>query len=145
MVQNYSKISTRVCTLTNPLQHLLERIRYEALDGHECSVSIGRRPITNFRFANDIVVNEEEKEEADILVDRLDTTTTRYKIEIGPDNTKVMTNNPNGFQRNIKINGQRLEEVENFKVKTQATIRNRHNQIPHPALKTKREITKYIN
>ena len=25
------------------------------------------------------------------------------------------------------------------------TIRNRYNQIPHPALKTKREITKYIN
>ena len=28
--------------------------------------------------------------------------------------TKVMTNNPNGFQTEIKINGQRLEEVENF-------------------------------
>ena len=24
-------------------------------------------------------------------------------------------------------------------------IRNRHNQIPHPALETKKEITKYIN
>ena len=29
--------------------------------------------------------------------------------------TKVMTNNPNGFQTEIKIKGQRLEEVENFK------------------------------
>ena len=36
-------------------------------------------------------------------------------LEIGPDKTKVMTNNPNGFQREIKIKGQRLEEVENFK------------------------------
>ena len=27
----------------------------------------------------------------------------------------MMTNNPNGFQRESKINGQRLEEVENFK------------------------------
>ena len=36
-------------------------------------------------------------------------------MEIGPDNTKVMTNNPNGFQRQIKIKGQRLEEVEIFK------------------------------
>ena len=26
-----------------------------------------------------------------------------------------MTNNPNGFQRDVKIKGQRLEEVENFK------------------------------
>ena len=36
-------------------------------------------------------------------------------MEIGPDKTKVMTNNPNGFQREIKIKGQSLEEVENFK------------------------------
>ena len=31
------------------------------------------------------------------------------------------------------------------KVKRSAMIRNWYNQIPHPALKTKREITKYIN
>ena len=80
-----------------------------------CSVSIGKRLITNFRFADDIVVNAEEEEEADVLIYRLDRTTTRYKMEIGQDKTKVMTNNPNGFQRGIKIKGQRLEEVENFK------------------------------
>ena len=64
---------------------------------------------------NDIVVNAEEEEEAGILVDRLDTTTTRYKMKIGSDKTKVKTNNPNGFQREIKIKGQRLEEMKNFK------------------------------
>ena len=83
----------------------------EALDDHEGSISIGGRLIINFRFADD---NAEEEEEAGVLVDRLDTTTTRYKMEIGPVQTKVMTNNPNGFQRAIKIKGQRLEEV-NFK------------------------------
>ena len=93
----------------------LERIMCEALDDHEGSVSIGGRLITSFRFADDIVVNAEEEEEADVLIDRLDRTTTRYKMEIGPDKTKVMTNNPNGFQREIKIKGQRLGEVENFK------------------------------
>ena len=36
-------------------------------------------------------------------------------MEIGPDKTKVMTNNLNVFQRDIKIKGQRLEEVDNFK------------------------------
>ena len=36
-------------------------------------------------------------------------------MEIGPDKIKVMKNNPNGFQKEIKIKGQRLEEVENFK------------------------------
>ena len=60
----------------------------EALDDHKGSVSIGGRLITNFRFADDIVVNAEEEEEAGVLVDRLDRTTTRYKMEIGPDKTK---------------------------------------------------------
>ena len=35
----------------------LERIMFEALDDHEGSVSIGGRLITNFRFADGIVVN----------------------------------------------------------------------------------------
>ena len=87
----------------------------DALDDHEGSVSIGGRLVTNFRFADDIVVNAEDEEAAGVLVDRLDTTTTSYKMEIGPDKTKVMTNNPNGFQREIKIKGQRLGVVENFK------------------------------
>ena len=104
------------CLLSPTLFNIfLERIMCEALDDYEGSVSIGGRFITIFRFADDIVVNAEEEEEAGVLIDRLDRTTTRYKMEIGPDKTKVMTNNPNGFQREIKIKGQRLEEVENFK------------------------------
>ena len=104
------------CLLSPTLFNIfLERITCEALDDHEGSVSIGRRLITNFRFAVDIVVNAEEEEEAGVLINRLDRTTTMYKMEIGPDKTKVMTNNPNGFQREIKIKGQSLEEVENFK------------------------------
>ena len=82
---------------------------YEALDDHEGSVSIGGRLITNFRIADDIVVIADDEEEAGVLVDSLDTTTTRYKMEIGPDKTKMMTDNPNGFQREIKIKGQRLD------------------------------------
>ena len=38
------------------------------------NVSIGRRFITNFRFADDIVVNAKEEEEAGVMVDRLNTT-----------------------------------------------------------------------
>ena len=53
----------------------------EALDDHEGSVSIGGRLITNFRFADDIVVNAEEEEEAGVLIDSLDRTTTRNKME----------------------------------------------------------------
>ena len=104
------------CLLSPTLFNIfLARIMCEALDNHEGSVSIEGRLITNFCFADDIVVNAEEEEEAGVLVDRLDRTTTRYKMEISPDRTKVMANNPNGFQRETKIKGQSLEEVENFK------------------------------
>ena len=98
------------CLLSPTLFNIfLERIMCEALGDHEGSVSI------NFHFADDTVIKAKEEEEAGVLTDRLDRTTTRYKMEIGPDKTKVMTNNPNGFQREIKIKGHRLEEVENFK------------------------------
>ena len=59
----------------------LERIMCEALYDHEGTVSIGGRLINNFHFANDTVAHAEEEEEAGVLVDRLDTTTTRYKME----------------------------------------------------------------
>ena len=59
----------------------------QALDEHGGSVSNGGRLIINFRFANDIVVNAEEEEEAGVQVEYLGRTTTRYKMEIGPDKT----------------------------------------------------------
>ena len=65
----------------------LEIIMCEAFGDHEGSVSIGGRLIANFRFADDIVVNAEKEEEAGVLVYRLDRTTTRYKMEIGPGKT----------------------------------------------------------
>ena len=70
--------------------------------------------ITNVGFADDSIVNSEEEEEADRpgRPSQFDTTTTRYKMEFGPDKKKVMTDNPNGFQREIEIKGQRLEAVE---------------------------------
>ena len=57
----------------------LDRIMCDALDDHAGSVSIEGRLITNFRFADDIVVNAEKEEEAGVLIDPLDRTTTRYK------------------------------------------------------------------
>ena len=62
-----------------------------------------------------ITARAEEEEETEDIVTSMDTTCTRYKMEIGPNKTKIMINNPNGFQREIKLKGQRLEEQKNFK------------------------------
>ena len=49
---------------------------------------------------------------ADVLAVRLD---TPNKLKIGHDKTNVITNRLNGFHREIEINSQRKEAVENFK------------------------------
>ena len=84
-------------------------IMSEALDDHDGIISIDRR-ITTFLFTDYFIVNAEKGMEIGFLVDHLDISTKRYKKE-----TKVMTNNQYGFQRGIKIKGQKLEEMKNFK------------------------------
>ena len=85
------------------------------MDDRGCCISIGGRLITTFRFADDIIMKAEE-EKADVLVDHADMTTRRYKLGLIPTYCKVTTNNPKGFQREIRIKSQRLEAVENFQV-----------------------------
>ena len=80
----------------------LERIMSDALEEHDGKVSIGGRKITN-RFADDIDDLAEEEQELEALVESLDKTCTRYKMEISAEKTKLMTNSANGIQREIKV------------------------------------------
>ena len=102
LFQKYSWSSTRMFTPTL-LNVFLERIMREVLDDHEGSVSIGGRLITNFCFADDTVVNTKE-EEADVMVDHLDTTTTRYNIEIS-NRKERKTEEEMGRQYKMDSNG----------------------------------------
>ena len=78
----------------------------DALDEHDDKVSIGGRNITNLRFADDIAALAEGKQELEALVESLNKTCTRYKMEISAEKIKLMTNSANGFQREIKMKGQ---------------------------------------
>ena len=49
----------------------------------------------------------EEEQELEALVESLDKTCTRYKLEITAEKTKLMTNSANGIQREIKVKGQK--------------------------------------
>ena len=68
----------------------------DALEEHDGKVSIGGRNITNLRFADDIDALAEEEQELEALVESLDKTCTRYKMEISAEKTKLMTNSANG-------------------------------------------------
>ena len=71
----------------------------DALEEHDGKVSISSRNITNLRFADDIDALAEEEQELEALVESLDNTCTRYKMEIGAEKTKLMTNSAYGIQR----------------------------------------------
>ena len=77
----------------------LERIMSDALEEHDGKVSIGGRNITSLRFAEDIDALAEEEQELEALVESLDKTCTRYKMEISAEKTKLMINSANGIQR----------------------------------------------
>ena len=93
----------------------LERIMSVALEEHDGKVKIGGRNITNLRFADDIEVLAEEEQELEALVESVDKTSTRYKMEIGAERTKLMTNSANGIQSEIKVKEQKLGTVTSFK------------------------------
>ena len=104
------------CLLSPTLFNIfLEQIMSDALEEHDGEVSIGGRNITNLRFADDIDALAEEEQELEALVESLDQTCTRYKMEISAEKTKLMTNSANGIQREIKVKGQKLGTVTSFK------------------------------
>ena len=92
----------------------LERIMTDALEGHEGTVCIGSRTITNLRFADDIDCLAGEEEELANLVERLDKASTAYGMEINAEKTKLTGNNTSGINTEIKVNGQKLETVTSF-------------------------------
>ena len=76
------------CLLSPTLFNIfLERIMSDALEEHDGKVSIGGRNITNLRFADDIDALAEEEQELEALLESLDKTCTRYKMEISAEKT----------------------------------------------------------
>ena len=104
------------CLLSPTLFNIfLERIMTDALENHEGSVSIGGRTITNLRFADDIDALAGKEDELVKLINHLDTTSTKYGMEISAEKTKLMTNNTKGISVDVRIGGQKLETVQSFK------------------------------
>ena len=87
----------------------------DALEEHDRKDSIGDRNITNLRFVYDIDALAEEEQELEVLVESLDKTCTRYKMDISVEKTKLITNSVNGIQRDIKVKGQKLGTVTSLK------------------------------
>ena len=87
----------------------------DALEDHEGTVNIGGRTITNFRFADDINVIAGEEEELAKLVEHLNKAHTAYGMEISAEKTMFMTHRTSSINKEIKINGEKLETVGSVK------------------------------
>ena len=93
----------------------LERIISDALEEHDGKASMGGRNITNLRFVDDIDVLAIDEQELEALVESLNKTCTRYKMEISAEQTKLTTNSAYGIQKEIKVKGHKLGCVTSFK------------------------------
>ena len=93
----------------------MKRIMADTIADHDGTVSIGGRTIANLRFADDFDGLAGEEKEVARFVKRLDKASTTYGIEISAEKTKLMTNNTSGSNKEIKVNGQKLETVTGFK------------------------------
>ena len=71
----------------------------DALEDHDGKVSIGGRNITNLRFADDIDALAEKEQELEALVESLDKSCSRFKMETSAEKSKLMTNSANGIER----------------------------------------------
>ena len=79
-------------------------------------MSIGGRPPCNLRFADDIDLLGSREEELQQLTQRLEETAAEYRMEISSDKSKILVNSikPIPSTNNIQVNGQTLEEVDQF-------------------------------
>ena len=87
------------CLLSTIFKIFVERIMSDAVEEHGRKISVGGRNIIKLRFADDIDALTEEEQDLETLVESLDITCTRYKMEISAEKTKLITNCANDIQR----------------------------------------------
>ena len=130
MVQNRVR---KGCFLSPTLFNIyLEWTMSDVLEEHDGKVSISSRKIMNLLFAEDIDAVAEEEQEQETLVESLNKTCTRYKMEISAEEIKLMTNSSNAIQIwwEIKVKGQKLGIVTSF-IKYLGAVVSDHGPKPY--------------
>ena len=105
------------CLLSPVLFNLfLEEIMAGIQDEHISTISIGGRNLSNLRFADDIELIAGSNDELQTLTNKLSSSASRYGMQISAEKSKIMINsNKSNLNSNIKLYGEKLEEVEQFK------------------------------
>ena len=83
----------------------------DALGDHEGKVSIGGRTITNLRFDDGLVGQEQELVK---LVNHLKVASTAYDMQISAQKTQLIKNKTDDISTDITIDYKKLETVRSF-------------------------------
>ena len=87
----------------------------DALEDYEGTASIGRRIITNLRFAEGIDGQAGQEQELVKLINHLEEASTAYGMQISAEKTQLMINSINGTRTDITTHNKKLETVRGFK------------------------------
>ena len=88
----------------------------EAMENIEAGIVVGGQLISDVRFADDQGMVASTEEGLQKLMNKLNDTAKKYNMKINVQKTKAMVvTRDGGGEVNIKIDGQRLEQVTNFK------------------------------
>ena len=105
------------CLLSPALFNVfLENIMQEALTNFETSISIGGRPLSNLRFADDIDLMAGDGGEHQDLSTRVERSSGAYGMEVSNPKSKGMVNSAvQGTRTAVTMCGELLEDVDHFK------------------------------
>ena len=78
-------------------------------------ITLSGRTINNLRYADDIVLIATSPAALQQLIDKVDTVSREYGLEISARKTKVMTTAKDNTTVNIMCNGTPLEPVDTFR------------------------------
>ena len=88
----------------------------EALEGVEEGVSVGGRVVSDVRFADDQGMVSSSEQGLQKLMNKVNDTAKKFNMKINVKKTKVMVvSREGGGIVNINIDGQKVEQVKNFK------------------------------
>ena len=96
-------------TLTHPLQHISGNDYDRRLRRSRRHCHYWRQ--NNHQSPPDDIDGLAREEELAKLVEHIDKASTAYGMEISAEKKKLMTNNTSGINKEIKVNGQKLEAV----------------------------------
>jgi len=103
------------CNLSPYLFNLiLEAMMQEALKNIDFGVQVCGEPVNNLRFADDIDLITESHKKLQELTNKVSESSKWFDLKINAEKTKVMVVGQQSRDMNIKLENERLEQVEDF-------------------------------